>query len=58
MRTTHGRVPISCAAITGTMVQGRWKSAKNGMKCGHGLNARIVGCGTAGQIWDRVLMNT
>ena len=52
-----GSARISCAAITGKMGQGGWKSARNGMKCGHGLNALIVECATAGQTRNKVLKN-
>ena len=50
-----GPARISCVAITEKMGQGGWKSARNGMKCGHGLNALIVGCATAGQTRNKVL---
>ena len=52
-----GRARISCAAITGKMGRGGWRFARNGMRYGHGLNARIAGCATAGQTRNRILKN-
>ena len=54
--TTLGSDPMKY--LIGKMVQYRWKSVKNGMRYGHGLNARTAGCATAGQIQDSVLRNT